>query len=388
MDAIQLQHLFSTIIQYMAVFYLTLSVMLWTFTQYKDKIYRRYRQARRMMATAYGLITFNLVLWCILSSPNWANFNWLIAGIDIVLFYAEELLLCYSFCHILNNSFMTKRRISKNGMQLCLAATLAFMPLVPSMRPYAGLFLLLALAVMLEDVIELAFHFYKQYKLNWQLLDNYFTEDMHQFVRWTRSSIILLIISWVMALVTMFANVYVNIAFQMYMVFIHIYITANFVNFAPKYGSIARAYQMGFDNEDEACTALPNDDDTMENVPTTDHTTDEDSQGNNLEQRINVWKENKEYIGSQFTIDELAVRLETNKNYLSYFINERYDMNFSAWVSSLRVEEAKEMMLSQPDRKLEDIAHAVGFSSPSYFSKVFAYHMGMSPTVWRRTNKN
>ncbi|MEE0671056.1 helix-turn-helix domain-containing protein [Prevotella sp.] len=46
--------------------------------------------------------------------------------------------------------------------------------------------------------------------------------------------------------------------------------------------------------------------------------------------------------------------------------------------------EAKQLMTANPDRKMEDIAYTVGFSSPSYFSKVFASHEGMSPTVWRR----
>ena len=94
--------------------------------------------------------------------------------------------------------------------------------------------------------------------------------------------------------------------------------------------------------------------------------------------------EAKEYVGSQFTIDELATKLGTNKGYLSFFINEHFGTNFSVWVSGLRINEAKQLMTANPERKMEDIAYTVGFSSPSYFSKVFASHEGKSPTVWRR----
>ena len=207
--------------------------------------------------------------------------------------------------------------------------------------------------------------------LNGEMLDNYFSNDMHYFVRWTSRSITLLIISWVFAVVTLFTNVYVNLVFQAYMVTLNFYIAINFTNFCTKYGDIARAYlPAGEDPEDIIIKPKETDSQTIE-VQT-------------LEQRINTWMEAKEYVGSQFTIDELATKLGTNKGYLSFFINEHFGTNFSVWVSGLRINEAKQLMTANPERKMEDIAYTVGFSSPSYFSKVFASHEGMSPTVWRR----
>ena len=44
-------------------------------------------------------------------------------------------------------------------------------------------------------------------------------------------------------------------------------------------------------------------------------------------------------------------------------------------------------MSADTERKLEDIAYQVGFSSPSYFSKVFSFHEGMSPTVWKKKQR-
>lgn len=224
---------------------------------------------------------------------------------------------------------------------------------------------------MVVNISELAFLFRKQYKLNGEMLDNYFSNDMHYFVRWTSRSITLLIISWVFAVVTLFTNVYVNLVFQAYMVTLNFYIAINFTNFCTKYGDIARAYlPAGEEPEDIIIKPKETDSQTIE-VQT-------------LEHRINTWMEAKEYVGSQFTIDELATKLGTNKGYLSFFINEHFGTNFSVWVSGLRINEAKQLMTANPERKMEDIAYTVGFSSPSYFSKVFASHEGMSPTVWRR----
>lgn len=103
-----------------------------------------------------------------------------------------------------------------------------------------------------------------------------------------------------------------------------------------------------------------------------------------LRPRIAKWVESKAYMREQFTIEELAAKLYTNKTYLSSFIREEYGMNFSGWIAHLRIEEAKRMMRENPDQKLIDVAFNVGFSSLSYFSSVFSKIEGVSPSVWLR----
>lgn len=101
-----------------------------------------------------------------------------------------------------------------------------------------------------------------------------------------------------------------------------------------------------------------------------------------LRPRIAKWVESKAYMREQFTIEELAAKLYTNKTYLSSFIREEYSMNFSGWIAHLRIEEAKRMMRENPDQKLIDVAFNVGFSSLAYFSSVFSKIEGVSPSVW------
>lgn len=371
MTSFQLQECFEVIALCVASIYLTICICIGFFKAPKDELYRPYRQSKRMLTAALASMATNLIMWRILTTGDWSKFNYGIAILDVVLFYFEELMLCYSFCHILNNSFLTRRRITKDVTQIVIATVLVLLPLIPGLQHLTQYFFLAALIIMVVNISELAFLFRKQYKLNGEMLDNYFSNDMYYFVRWTSRSITLLIISWVFAVVTLFTNVYVNLVFQAYMVTLNFYIAINFTNFCTKYGDIARAYlPAGEDPEDIIIKPKETDSQTIE-VQT-------------LEQRINTWMEAKEYVGSQFTIDELATKLGTNKGHLSFFINEHFGTNFSVWVSGLRINEAKQLMTANPERKMEDIAYTVGFSSPSYFSKVFASHEGMSPTVWRR----
>lgn len=371
MTSFQLQECFEVIALCVASIYLTICICIGFFKAPKDELYRPYRQSKRMLTAALASMAINLIMWRILTTGDWSKFNYGIAILDVVLFYFEELMMCYSFCHILNNSFLTRRRITKDVTHILVATVLVLLPLIPGLQHLTQYFFLAALIIMVVNISELAFLFRKQYKLNGEMLDNYFSNDMHYFVRCTSRSITLLIISWVFAVVTLFTNVYINLVFQAYMVTLNFYIAINFTNFCTKYGDIARAYlPAGEDPEDIIIKPKETDSQTIE-VQT-------------LEHRINTWMEAKEYVGSQFTIDELATKLGTNKGYLSFFINEHFGTNFSVWVSGLRINEAKQLMTANPERKMEDIAYTVGFSSPSYFSKVFASHEGMSPTVWRR----
>ena len=371
MTSFQLQECFEVIALCVASIYLTICICIGFFKAPKDELYRPYRQSKRMLTAALASMAINLIMWRILTTGDWSKFNYGIAILDVVLFYFEELMMCYSFCHILNNSFLTRRRITKDVTHILVATVLVLLPLIPGLQHLTQYFFLAALIIMVVNISELAFLFRKQYKLNGEMLDNYLSNDMHYFVRWTSRSITLLIISWVFAVVTLFTNVYVNLVFQAYMVTLNFYIAINFTNFCTKYGDIARAYlPAGEDPEDIIIKPKETDSQTIE-VQT-------------LEHRINTWMEAKEYVGSQFTIDELATKLGTNKGYLSFFINEHFGTNFSVWVSGPRINEAKQLMTANPERKMEDIAYTVGFSSPSYFSKVFASHEGMSPTVWRR----
>lgn len=98
---------------------------------------------------------------------------------------------------------------------------------------------------------------------------------------------------------------------------------------------------------------------------------------------LRQWVEDKEYTNPGITIERLAQYVGTNRNYLSTYINEMYHLSFSDWVAQLRVEYAKQLLLNEDDNKIESVATVVGFSSSSYFCKVFARITGLSPTKWK-----
>ncbi len=102
-----------------------------------------------------------------------------------------------------------------------------------------------------------------------------------------------------------------------------------------------------------------------------------------IAQSLELWEENHGFIDPQLTIVRLAKELDTNRTYLSPYINTTYGTTFRDWISSLRLEYAKELLLENPELPAYKIGMMVGYSS-NRFVVVFTQKFGLSPGQWRK----
>lgn len=65
-------------------------------------------------------------------------------------------------------------------------------------------------------------------------------------------------------------------------------------------------------------------------------------------------------------------------------IRHSFDCTLSEYVCSRRIERAR-VLLEERDISIEQIADAVGFSDPAYFSRCFKKALGISPREYRKT---
>ena len=93
-------------------------------------------------------------------------------------------------------------------------------------------------------------------------------------------------------------------------------------------------------------------------------------------------KTEKPYLNPDFRLMDLRQILPLNRTYLSQLINAEYGCNFYQFVTNYRIEEAKQIMLANPDMKMQDVAEQCGFSSPTVFARVFSREVGMTPSEW------
>ena len=106
----------------------------------------------------------------------------------------------------------------------------------------------------------------------------------------------------------------------------------------------------------------------------------------NLEDKLERWKQTRQYLNAGLTMEMLCKEVGVNRTYLSAYINSQYRMNYNTWVNQLRIEEAKELIKSHKEIALSDVAENVGFADLAHFSKQFKSAVGVSPSQWRNMN--
>lgn len=98
-------------------------------------------------------------------------------------------------------------------------------------------------------------------------------------------------------------------------------------------------------------------------------------------------KKMNDYIEENFdkliSLDDVVEQLGISKQYFCYIIKQSYNTTFTNYLNKFRVEKAKQM-LSNSEMTVKDVYCKVGFSSDSYFIKVFKSITGLTPGEYQK----
>ena len=89
------------------------------------------------------------------------------------------------------------------------------------------------------------------------------------------------------------------------------------------------------------------------------------------------------HIEDDVSLGKVASVVNVSANYFSELFKKATGSNFVDYVSRVRVEKTKHLLLD-PHRQITDIAFDVGFKSLSQFNRTFRRHAGMSPREYRQ----
>lgn len=98
-----------------------------------------------------------------------------------------------------------------------------------------------------------------------------------------------------------------------------------------------------------------------------------------------LMEEEKIYRQFDLKLDEVAAMLLITPHQLSEFINDLMGMNFATYVNQYRVDEAKKLLVEQPEESTLVIAFQVGFGSKQSFNTTFKQQTGMTPSGYRKS---
>lgn len=86
---------------------------------------------------------------------------------------------------------------------------------------------------------------------------------------------------------------------------------------------------------------------------------------------------------SEITLTKLAERVFLSPAYLSRLFHTETGLKLSEYISLQRIESAKHL-LSDPNKRIHDVAADLGFDIPSNFTRFFKKHNGMTPHEYQK----
>lgn len=85
------------------------------------------------------------------------------------------------------------------------------------------------------------------------------------------------------------------------------------------------------------------------------------------------------------SVEAFAKKHGVSRNYLYTLFKKEYGVSPKEYLTQLRLEKAKRLLASETEHlSVSEVAFAVGFSDPLYFSRLFRKEVGVSPSKYSR----
>lgn len=96
---------------------------------------------------------------------------------------------------------------------------------------------------------------------------------------------------------------------------------------------------------------------------------------------------NENYADTNISAQYIADMFHITPSYFSRLFNERTGCAFPDYLATLRTEKAKEMLLEEENRSIQEICEAVGYVNSSYFTATFKKKYGITPGQFRKNHR-
>lgn len=101
-----------------------------------------------------------------------------------------------------------------------------------------------------------------------------------------------------------------------------------------------------------------------------------------LDKALRILQDN--YQNPDFDVTELIQEIGISRSLLHKKLDTLVGQSASRFIRGFRLAKAKEMLEKAGGRNISDIAYAVGFNDPKYFTRCFTKHFGVNPSSWEK----
>ena len=344
----------------------------------EKKIFTNYLRSRQMMGIAMLLLSANYSVHFFFGI-RFKNVN------SSILMNMSTYFLCYSLFSsalimLLDRFYITKRRVWTHIILWIIFSTFSGVVLFLLPSGIMQKISLFALAVWLIAFgVVLARRVIVAYRRAIRIFNETQADDIGAYIEWLSIFTYWAVIFGVgCGLLTFLPDRYVYIWVLSSIPF-YCYLFHCYQNYLLFYEQVENAFEQDIQSEEELLTNSGIEPEMVsEEVP--------ESYTEFIE-KVDNWIKTDGYVQQGLTIKELSKILCTNRTYLSAYIKTTYKMTFREWITSLRLEYAKNILKEHPEINIQKLAESSGFLSQSNFIKLFSEKEGCTPAKWKKSNR-
>ena len=344
----------------------------------EKKIFKNYLRSRQIMGIAMLLLSANYSVHFFFGI-RFKNAD------SAILMNMSTYFLCYSLFSsalimLLDRFYITKRRVWTHIILWIIFSTLSGVVLFLLPSGIMQKFSLFALAAWLVVFgVVLARRVIIAYRRAIRIFNETQADDIGAYIEWLSIFTYWAVIFGVgCGLLTFLPDKYVFIWILSSIPF-YSYLFYSYQNYLLFYEQVENAFEQDMQSEEELLT----------NSGIEPEMVSEEVPGSYAEfiEKVGNWIKTDGYVQQGLTIKELSEILYTNRTYLSAYIKTTYKMTFREWITSLRLEYAKNILKEHPEINIQKLAESSGFLSRSNFIKLFSEKEGCTPAKWKKANR-
>ena len=345
----------------------------------EKKIFKNYLRSRQMMGIAMLLLSANYSVHFFFGI-RFKNAD------SAILMNMSTYFLCYSLFSsalimLLDRFYITKRRVWTHIILWIIFSTLSGVVLFLLPSGIMQKFSLFALAAWLVVFgVVLARRVIIAYRRAIRIFNETQADDIGAYIEWLSIFTYWALIFGVgCGLLTFLPDKYVFIWILSSIPF-YSYLFYSYQNYLLFYEQVENAFEQDIQSEEELLTNSETEHEIVSEKEVPRSYTE-------FIERVDNWIKTDGYVQQGLTIKELSEILYTNRTYLSAYIKTTYKMTFREWITSLRLEYAKNILKEHPEINIQKLAESSGFLSRSNFIKLFSEKEGCTPAKWKKANR-
>ena len=229
--------------------------------------------------------------------------------------------------------------------------------------------------------------FHRTYLRSVQKLEQYYDEEENNKMKWIRFCYIMMMLTQMFVLVYMLLPRGFMKIYTLWYVLFMVYFSANFISFLGSNKLLLDAFAYKTLSGQEIMERIQRrkrmKKGAKEAQPLDSIITEQEM--NKIQHALDKWVKEKRYREYDKTREQIAKELKTTKEMLHMFFVTRMSVDFKTWRTRLRIEEAKLLLLENPEMSINIVAELSGFSDRSNFHRQFTKIVGCSPKQWRES---